>query len=190
MRPAWPVPVLLLAVLAGCSDVDTSPIDSGVPTASSTGSARPLPSAGGHWKGFASQCPELTGAAAKELGVAGPGSPTDQYSTSDTVTQADCHWGSSDGGGDAVNARISIWARPEAADAQWRTLSTGQGTPLDVGDEGFVADEPGAVVVRTRSGNAVATVRLVPSKAHPDTGPLRPAAGDITNDVLDDLVAG
>jgi hypothetical protein len=190
MRRAWLAPVLLVAVLGGCSDVDTSPIDSGVPTASSTASARPLPSAGRHWKGFSAQCAELTDAAAKELGVAGPGAPTDEYSTSDTVTQADCHWGSSDGHGNAVDARVSIWARQEAADAQWQTLSAGQTTPLDVGDEGFIADEPGAVVVRTRSANAVATIRLVAPTARPDTAALRPVASEITGDILDDLVAG
>lgn len=185
MRRAWPAPILLLAVLAGCTDVDTSPIDSGVPAASPTGSARPLPSAGGHWKGFASQCPELTSAAAKDLGVSGAGSPTDEYSTSETVTQADCHWGSSDGHGNAVDARVSIWANQKAADAQWQVLSTGQTTPLAVGDEGFIADEAGAVVVRTRSANAVATVRLSTPADKADT-----AASEITNDVLDDLVAG
>jgi hypothetical protein len=190
MRRAWPAPVLLLAVLAGCTDVDTSPIDSGVPAGSSTASARSLPPAGGHWKGFKSQCAELTSAAAKDLGVSGAGSPTDEYSANETVTQADCHWGSSDGHGNAVDARVSIWANQEAADAQWQTLSTGQTTPLAVGDQGFIADEAGAVVVRTRSGNAVATVRLIAPTGKPDTAPLRQAAPEITNDILDDLVAG
>ncbi|MCU7725753.1 hypothetical protein ODJ79_18645 [Actinoplanes sp. KI2] len=189
MRRAWPVLAVPAFVLAGCTNVDTSPIDSGIPNASSSASQRPLPSPGGHWKGFASQCPKLTSAAAKDLGVAGPGAPTDEYSTSAVVTQADCHWGSSDGHGNAVDARVSIWASQEAADAQWQTLSTGQSTPLDVGDQGFIAEEPDAVVVRTISGNAVATVRLKPPTGKPDTTPLHQAASEITNDVLDDLVA-
>jgi hypothetical protein len=190
MKPAWPVPILLLAVLAGCNDVDTSPIDSSIPTGSAAASTRPLPSPSAHWKGLTSQCPALTSTAAKELSVYGTGAPTDEYSTSATVTQADCHWGSSDGHGNAVNARVSIWASQQAADAQWQILSTGQNSPLDVGDQGFITEEPDAVTVRTISGNAVATVHLLPPTDTPDTAQLRQAASDITNDVLDDLVAG
>jgi hypothetical protein len=87
-----------------------------------------------------------------------------------------------------VDARISIWARQEAADAQWRTLSTGQSNRVRVGDEGFVADEADAVVVRTRSGNAVATVRLVATAGTSAEARLGEAAGEIAGDVLDDLV--
>jgi hypothetical protein len=102
------------------------------------------------------------------------------------VIDADCHWGSS--GGAAVSARISIWQNLEAADAQWQTLSAGQSTPLDVGDEGFIADEPRAVVVRTHAGNAVATIRLTSATGSTDIAPLRQAAPDIANDILDDLL--
>jgi hypothetical protein len=181
------------SVLAGCSNVDTSPIDSGIPNGSAPASARSLRTASRHWTGLPAKCPRLTSAAAKQLGVAGDGAPTDEYTASTTVTNADCHWGSSDGHGTAVTARVSIWARQEAADAQWATLSTGQTTRLQVGDEGFIADDAQAVVVRTRSGNAVATVRLTPAGDATTADPLpklRQAASEITNDVLDDLVLG
>ncbi len=179
-----------VAVLAGCSEVDTSPIDSGIPDASSSAATRSLPTPGGHWKGFGSKCPQLTSGAAGQVGADNPGTPTDQYATSAAVTNADCHWGSTDGRGGAVNARISVWARQEAADAQWQTLSAGQTQPIQVGDEGFVIDEGDAVVVRTRSGNAVAVVRIVAAADAPDKTRPREAACEITEDVLDDLVPG
>lgn len=122
--------------------------------------------------------------------VTGAGTPTDQYATNATVTNADCRWGATDGRGNAVNARISIWARQEAADAQWQTLSIGQAKALPVGDEAFVTDEGSAVVVRVRAGNAVATVRLIASADATGQAPLTEAAGDITDDMLDDLVPG
>lgn len=192
-------------VAAGCTEADTSPVDGSLPSASaevptasaavptvttpSTQASRhSRPPVGRHWSGLAAKCPRLTGAAARGLGVSGDGSPTGQYATSAAVTNADCRWGSSDGRGNAVTARISIWENLEAADAQWATLSAGQSTPLDVGDEGFIADEPGAVVVRTHAGNAVATIRLVPATGTTGTDALRQAAPEITNDVLDDLV--
>lgn len=177
-------------VLVGCSDVDTSPIDSGIPDASNATAGRSLPTPGGHWRGFRSKCPQLTSDAAEQVGADGPGTPTDQDATSTTVTNADCRWGSTDGRGIAVNARISIWARQEAADAQWRTLSSGQTQPIRVGDEGFVTDEGDSIVVRTRFGNAVATVRLVAAADAPDKVRLSESAGEIAEDVLDDLVPG
>lgn len=181
--------LLAVTVLAGCSGVDTSPLDSGIPNASNTPPARSVPPPGEHWKGLRSRCPVLAGDAARRIGVAGDGTSTDRYTTDATVTNADCHWGSTDDHGTAVNARISIWARQSAADAQWQTLSTGQTRQIRVGDEGFVTDEGGSVVVRTRSGNAVATVRLVAAPDASDAS-LNDAAGQIADDVLDDLVPG
>src|SRR3954463_8480139 len=98
------------AVLAGCTHVDTSPLGSGIPDPSNAASTQPLPAPSGHWKGLRAQCPQLTSSAAQKFGVAGAGTPTDQYATSTTVTNADCRWGSTDGQGTAANARISIWA--------------------------------------------------------------------------------
>ena len=170
------------AVLAGCSDVGTSPIDSGIPDASTSVAARSLPPPGVHWKGLRSKCPQLTSGAARQLGAAGDGTPTDRWATSSIVTNADCRWGSTDGRGTAVTARINIWVRQEAADAQWQTLRTGQADRIEAGDEGFVTDEGSAVVVRTRSGNAVAVVRLDGVADASDK------AGEIADDVLDDLV--
>ena len=190
MRRWLAVSAVLAAALTGCTNVDASPIGTGISPASAPASEQPLPPAGQHWKGLRAKCPELTSGAAQKLGAAGAGAPTDEYATGAVVTDADCHWGSSDGHGTAVDARVSIWSRQEAADAQWRTLSSGQTTPLRVGDVGLIADEAEAVVVRARSGNAVATVRLIPPTDRPDTGPLRQVAAEITDDVLDDLVAG
>lgn len=177
------------ATLTGCAGLDPAPIDSGIPDASRSAATGSLSPPGGHWKGLRSKCPQLTGGAAEQIGAGGDGTPTDQYATNPTVMNADCHWGSTDGRGTAVTARISIWARQEAADAQWRTLSTGRINRIQVGDEGFVADEDGAVVVRTRSGNAVATVRLAAADAS-GKAQLSEAAREVTGDVLDDLVPG
>lgn len=176
--------------LTGCTDVNTSPIDSGIPIPSRSAATRSLPPPSGHWKGLGSKCPQLTSPAAQRIGSDGAGAPTDQYTTSTTVTNADCHWGSTDGRGTAVNARISIWARQEAADAQWQTLSTGQINRIQVGDTGFVTREGDAIVVRTRSGNAVATGRLVAASEASDRAELSKAAGEVAEDVLDDLVPG
>ena len=183
--------LVVATILAACTGVDTSPIDSGIRSASASPTARALPPPGRQWKGLAAKCPRLTSDVARQFGVGGDGAPTDEYATNSTVTIADCRWGATDGHGTAVTARISIWARQEAADAQWQTVSTGQSTRLQVGDEGFIADADAAVVVRTRSGNAVATVRLV-AERDPATAKtlsrLRQVASEVTNDVLDDLV--
>lgn len=187
MRRAPAAGMILLAGAAGCSGADTSPIDSGVPTAA-TSSSRLLPSPGQQWAGLRAKCPQLTRDTAERLNVAGAGAPTDEYATHAAGVDADCHWGATDTRGVAVDARISVSDRQEAADAQWRVLSSGQTERIDVGDEGFVAEEVGAVVVRARSGNAVVTVRLVAAADQPDVGPLRQAASEIARDVLDDLV--
>ena len=182
--------VFAAAGLAGCSHVDTSPIDGTFPAPSASSAPRSLPPPGARWSGLIAKCPKLTSTAALRLRVAGDGAPTDEYLTNTFETKADCHWGSTDGHGTAVAAQISIWKRQEATDEQWGMLSAGQTTRLDVGDEGFVTEESNAIVVRTRTGNAVATVRLLTATGAPidQTTELRQAAAAITSDVLDDLV--
>ncbi|MEV4637392.1 hypothetical protein AB0J80_08580 [Actinoplanes sp. NPDC049548] len=180
--------LIVVGIVTGCASPDTSPIESGIPNPSRSAVIRSLPAPGGHWKGLRSKCPQLTSSAARRIGAGGAGTPTDDYAATSIVTNADCQWGSTDGRGAAVNARINIWARQEAADAEWRTLSTDQTESIQVGDVGFVMDEGRGIVVRTRWGNAVATVRLV---AADETGRTQLSdAGDIADDVLDDLVPG
>jgi hypothetical protein len=181
----------LILLLAGCSEpVDPLP-DLSISEPASAGPLRSLPPPSHHWKGLSAQCPELTGEAARAVGVSGPGAPTDDYQTYDVYTRAACHWGATDTAGNAVDAELDLWPGKNGqvgADAAWQVLTASAGTPVRVGDEGFVDDELGAVVVRTRYGNAVATVRLVPPSAKPDLAALRKAAVAITGDVLDDLV--
>jgi hypothetical protein len=87
-----------------------------------------------------------------------------------------------------VNARVSIGERQGAADTRWQVLSAGRTNPIQVGDEGFVNDEGSAVVVRTRAGNAVAIVRFTAAAGASGRAHLSEAAGEVAEDVLDDLV--
>jgi hypothetical protein len=186
------VALVLAASVAGCSDPDTSPIPNTLPTPDASSVAdRSLPPATGKWAGLATKCPNLTSAAARTLGVAGPGRPTADYVTNGADVTADCRWGSDDGQGVSVTMRMSIYQAHAAADAAWQVLSAGQTEKLSgVGQEAFTSLEQTGVAVRVRSDNAVATVRIVApaGSASPDRlQELRQSAGEITADVLDDL---
>jgi hypothetical protein len=123
------------------------------------------------------------------VNATGEGRPTPEYRVDGPLTTVDCAWGSTDGEGATVTLRMTVYPAQAAADAAWQVLAAGQTARLPgVGDEAYVADEPPAVAVRARSRNAVATVRLVLPGATPERlAQLRPTAGEITADVLDDL---
>jgi hypothetical protein len=190
-RRALPA-LILVALLAGCSQPDTSPIPNTLPTPDASSSPdRSLPPAKGKWAGLGAKCPKLESAAARALGVTGEGRPTPEYITNGAGVTADCRWGSDDGHGMAVKLRMSIYPSQTGADAQWRVLSAGKTEKLSgVGDEAFSSLEPSDVAVWVRSNNVVATVRIVPpsaSASHDRLQQQRPAAGEITSDMLDDL---
>lgn len=181
------------ALTSGCTGSSTAPLTSGIETATTSRANRPLPSASRTWKGMSAPCPTLSGVTAGRLGIDGEGSPTASSVQDSLTTIIDCRWGSSDGRGFSATLRMSVWRVQAAADAAWRTMSTGQTERIQVGDEGFIADEPDGVVVRTRSGNAVVTFRLIApnSRIGPQngTGPallaqLRQAAPETTNEIL------
>lgn len=179
--------------VAGCS----SPTLEQVPNPPFSVSASPvpdrsLPPAAGHWAGLKSKCPNLTSAAARTLGVAGEGRPTANYAENGpNAIVVDCTWGSTDDRGVSVTLRMLIQKQQAAADAQWQVLSAGSTDRIRVGDEGFISTDGAAVRVIVRSGNVVATVRIVPpsASASPDRlAELRQSASEIVNDMLDDLV--
>jgi hypothetical protein len=191
-RLAAPAFVFALTV-AGCS----SPTLDQVPNPPFSGSAssvpdRSLPPATDHWAGLNSKCPDLTSAAAGTLGVPGEGRPTANYiENGPNAIVVDCAWGSTDDRGVSVTLRMLIQKQQAAADAQWQVLSAGSTDRIRVGDEGFISTDGAAVRVIVRSGNVVATVRIVPpsASASPDRlAELRQSASEIVNDMLDDLV--
>jgi hypothetical protein len=184
--------LVLAAVLAGCSKPDTSPVPNTVPTPDASAPPnRSLPPATGKWNGLSTKCPKLEGPTARALGVAGEGRPTPDYITKGADVTVDCRWGSDDGKGMTARLRMTIYQSQPAADAAWRVLSAGQTEKLSgVGDEAFSSLEPPDVAVRVRSNNVVATVRLVLPSASASADRLksqRPAAAEITADMLDDL---
>jgi hypothetical protein len=180
-------PVLLLV---GCDDPDASPLPNTLPTTTAS-AERPVPPAGDSWTGLGTKCPTLQSPAAGTINATGEGRPTADHRTEGSPATADCQWGSTDGQGVLVGMRMTIYPTQPAADAAWRVLSAGQTEKLaGVGDEAFIATEPPEVITRVRSRNVTATVRpVVPAgSATPDRlQDLRPAAGEITADVLDDL---
>lgn len=195
MRRAFVAAAVLCTVAACDSGVDTSPIENPVP-AGPTGSSRPgasLPPPTGKYAGLAAECPDLTGAEAKELGSGGPGRRTDEYVEAGQIVVPDCDWGSTDGTGVKISARMSIYPVQQAADAQWQVLRTGL-TPDNavpgLGLEAFAAPGVGNMTVQVLANNVVATVKVVPPRA--DAAPaelekLRAPAIAVTRDVLDDL---
>ncbi|MGK5440416.1 hypothetical protein ACSNN7_01090 [Micromonospora sp. URMC 105] len=189
-RTALPLTALIV-LAAGCTEPDTSPLPNTLPTTTvAPSSDRPLPPATGTWTRLAEKCPQLTNQAASGLGVGGQGRPTPDYRSTATIITADCQWGSTDGTGASVTARLVIYPAQPAADAAWQALTAGRTQPTTgVGDEAFVTIEPPAVAVRARSNNAVATIRLLSPSATTanELGELEPAAVTITRDVLDDL---
>jgi hypothetical protein len=186
------VPACGLAA-AGCSSPALDQVPN--PPFSVSASAVPdrsLPPPSAHWARLRSTCPDLTSGAARTLGVAGAGRPTgNDAENPPNATVVDCAWGSTDGRGVSVTLRMLIQQRQAAADAQWQVLSAGSTDRIAVGDEGFIGTDGAAVRVIVRSGNVVATVRIVPpdASASPDRlAGLRQPAAEIVNDVLDDLV--
>jgi hypothetical protein len=173
------VVVLLLApLLAGCS--------------AQASAEPPVPSAAVRWTGLAGECPDLIGPAARALDVIGNGRPTTEYEADGRdVVIPDCSWGPDGGDGMAVTVRMSIHRTQTAAAAEWQVVSAGQERKMPaVGDEAFSAVEMPALVIRTRSHNAVVTLRLVAPEDEATEElfeELRPAAAELTRDVLGDL---
>ncbi|HET6532432.1 MAG TPA: hypothetical protein VFH03_17740 [Actinoplanes sp.] len=186
--------LLLIPVLAGCTEsASAEPPARFPPAAPATDAPAPSRSAGHspiRWTGLAGRCPELTSDAAHELAVAGMGRPTrDHHTRRPALLVADCAWGSADR--PRVAVRITIAGSEAAATAQWQVLSAGQERRIPAaGPDAFSAVEVPALVIRVRSHNAVAIVRLVVPENEATEGrfeDLRPAAAAITRDVLDDL---
>lgn len=182
----------LVFALTGCSSPDIPPIDSKVPT-SSVLPSRSLPPVTGKWARLKSTCPQLTGEAAGNLFVSGPGEPTDESRQLPEVTEADCHWGAE--AGNSVDAKIEIWSKQAAADAGWQIIADTMTEPLPVGQQGFLSETPfTAIVAYVRTNNVLVTVKIYPPGA--TTKPVtqqaldkvRPYAKGVTEDVLDDLV--
>ncbi len=187
-----PVVALTALALTAACDPQVDPVRNPLPAptgSSATASSASAP--GVLWTGLSGRCPRLAGPAAASVNATGEGRPTDAYRSDGPITTVDCAWGSTDGQGIAVAVRMTIYPAQAAADAAWQVLAAGQTDRLPgVGDEAFTAAEPPAVAVRARSRNAVATVRVVApaAEATPDRlAQLRPATGEITADVLDDL---
>jgi hypothetical protein len=180
--------LLLTSVLAGCTASASAELPApDSPTTEPPASAAPI-----RWTGLAARCPELTSAAARELGVDGIGRPTpDHHTSGPALLVADCAWESGDRPATTVAVRISIHRTQPAASAQWQVVSAGQDRRIPAaGPDAFSAVEVPALVIRIRSHNAVATVRLVVPEEEASEGrfeDLRPAAAEITRDVLDDL---
>ncbi|HEU4348168.1 MAG TPA: hypothetical protein VFR35_10300 [Actinoplanes sp.] len=175
--------LLLTPALAGC----TASASAELPTPSQS----PVPAAAVLWTRLAHACPELTSPAARAFGVAGPGRPTKEHRADRDVLVVDCAWRAGGAYGTAVTVRMSIHRTQAAATAQWQVVTAGQERKiLRAGGEAYSAVEVPALVIRARSHNAVATVRLViPEEAASEERfeELRPAAAEITRDVFDDL---
>jgi hypothetical protein len=198
VRRNGPGLLLLASVLAGCTasaSADSPTLDPPAalnpPAFDRAGPDRPASAPPIRWTRLAASCPELTGAAARDLGVDGMGRPTpDHHTRGSALVVADCEWGTGRHG-TTVAVRMSIHRTAAAASAQWRVLSAGQDRRIPAaGPDAFSAVEVPALVIRIRSHNAVATVRVAVPEQEATEGrfeDLRPAAAAITRDVLDDL---
>lgn len=173
----WCVPILLFPALAGCDG--EAQADLPVPAPSVTPAAV--------YSGVGGDCPDLTGAAAREMGVAGPGEPTDLAAG----TVIDCVWPARSPGFLRIALRMTVHPTTDLAITEWRLTSIGQERRMRfVGDEAFSAVEMPALVVRARQGSAVATIRFaVPEEMAQEElfEDLRPAFTEISQDALDDL---
>lgn len=186
--------VVAAAALAGCSSPDISPIDSTIPTPSAPVASRSLPPATHKWSVANVRCPALTGAAAQQLKVAGKGTETRSSGSEDFSKIVECRWGPEDRSGTSVTAKLSVWADQAGADAGWQTVSTALVKPeplAGVGEEAFVSQPLSlrGIQVDVRTGNAYATIHLIPATGAADgDAELREAAAAIAGDVIDELV--
>ena len=90
-----------------------------------------------------------------------------------------------------MTAKLSVWADQAGADGGWQTISTALVKPeplAGVGEEAFVSQPLNlrGVRVDVRTGNAYATIHLVPATG--GDADLRDAAAAIAGDVIDELV--
>jgi hypothetical protein len=179
------------AALAGCSSPDVSGIDSTIPTPSGPVASRSLPPVTHTWSVANVKCPELTVAAAQPLKVGGKGTETRSSGSADFSRILECRWGPEDRSATSVTAKLSVWANQAGADAGWQTVSTTLVKPeplAGVGEEAFVSQplDLRGIQVDVRTGNAYATIHLVPASGG-DAG-LREAASAIAGDIIDELV--
>jgi hypothetical protein len=182
------------AALAGCSGPEVSGIDSTIPTPSGPVASRSLPPVTHTWSVASVKCPELTVAAAQQLKVGGKGTETRSSGSGDFSRILECRWGPEDRNATSVTAKLSVWANQAGADAGWRTVSTALVKPeplAGVGEESFVSQPLGlrGIQVDVRTGNAYATIHLVPATgAAGGDAELRAAAAAIAGDIIDELV--
>lgn len=179
------------AVLAGCSRPDIGPIDSTIPTPSGPVASRSLPPVTHKWSVADVKCPELTVAAAQRLRVGGKGTETRSSGSDGFSKIVECRWGPEDRSGTSVTAKLSVWANQAGADAGWQAVATALVKPeplAGVGEEAFVSAplDLRGVQVDVRTGNAYATIHLVPATG--DNAEVREAAAAIAGDVIDELV--
>lgn len=181
------------AVLAGCSSPHVSPIDSTIPTPSGPVASRSLPPATHKWSVAQVRCPQLTVAAVQRLKLAGTGTETRSSGSGNFSRIVECRWGPADRSGTSVTAKLSVWANQAGADAGWQTVSTTLVKPeplAGVGEEAFVSQplDLRGIRVDVRTGNAYATIHLIPATGAAADGELREAAAAIAGDVVDGLV--
>jgi hypothetical protein len=182
------------AILAGCSSPDVPPVVSTIPTPSGPVASRSLPSATHKWSVADVKCPELTVAAAQQLKVAGKGTEARSSGSEDFSKIVECRWGPEDRSAVSVTAKLSVWANQTGADAGWQTVSTTLVKPeplAGIGEEAFVSEplDLRGIQVDVRTGNAYATIHLVPSTgAAGGDAELREAAAAIAGDIIDELV--
>lgn len=180
--------------LAGCSSPDISPIDSAIPTPSGPVASRSLPPVTHRWSVTNVKCPELTVAAAQQFKVGGKGAVTRSSGSEDFSKIVECRWGPEDRSAISVTARLAVWANQAGADAGWQTVSTTLVKPeslAGVGEEAFVSQplDRRGIQVDVRTGNAYATIHLVPATgAAGGDAELHEAAAAIAGDIIDELV--
>jgi len=182
------------AALAGCSSPEIPPIDSTIPPPSGPVASRSLPPVTHMWSVASVKCPELTVAAAQRLKVGGRGTETRSSGSENFSKIVECRWGPEDRSGISVTAKLSVWANQAGADAGWQIVSTALVKPeplAGVGEEAFASQPLDllGVQVDVRTGNAYATIHLVPAAgAAGGDAELREAAAAIAGDIIDELV--
>ncbi|MEV4706200.1 hypothetical protein [Actinoplanes sp. NPDC049316] len=156
--------------------------------------SRSLPPVTHKWSVAGVKCPELTGAAGQRLKVGGEGTETRSTGSEDFSKIIECRWGPEDRSTISITAKLSVWANQAGANAGWQTVSTTLVKPqalAGVGDEAFVSQPLNlrGIQVDVRTGNAYATIHLVPAAgAAGGDAELRKAAAEIAGDIIDELV--
>jgi hypothetical protein len=186
--------LVVAAALAGCSSPHVAPIDSTIPTSSVPLTSGSLPPVTHKWRVDDARCPALSVAAAQRLKVSGTGTETRSSGSGGFSKIVECRWGPEDRSAISVTAKLSVWANQAGADAGWQTVTAALNMSeqlAGVGEEAFVSQplDLRGVQVDVRTGNAYATIRLIPAGSAPDgNGELRDAAAAIAGDVIDELV--